>query len=89
MENTLKSFEEHYITTFDNPYDYFDEYKKWKNFDVVEHDYNTEEIYASILKQFGFSMNLSPALINDSCEQAMDQMVAMRPGFWIKATRKD
>ena len=44
------------LTTSDNPHDYFTEYEKWREYDTVLHDYDTEcylDRVAQVNKNFG------------------------------------
>ena len=58
------------VTTVDNPFDYFTEFKDWKNFDE-EKGYFTCEYLARVCNS---SPNLSPELNELAVEEAIDEI---------------
>lgn len=74
-----------YVTTFDNPFDYSKDYLNWRNFDL-NHYYNTEAIFSNICNAFGYSIELPISMQHEIANRAINQMVDMRPGLWIRVT---
>ena len=59
------------LTTFDNPFDPFEQFNEWFLFDV-EKGYNTCSYLARIVKD---SNELSEQESNDATEQAIDEII--------------
>lgn len=64
-----------WLTTLDNPYDYFEQFTLWFLFDV-EKGYNTCSLVDRILSKNNVSFeNLSQKEINDETEKAIDDII--------------
>lgn len=59
------------LTTFDNPYDPFEQFTNWLLFDI-EKGYNTCSYIARIAK---FSDDMTQKEIDDENERAMDEII--------------
>ena len=59
------------LTTFDNPYDPFDQYDDWLQFDL-EAGYSTNSYLARIAM---LSESLSDKEVNDEIERAIDEII--------------
>lgn len=73
------------LTTYDNPYDPFEDWDRWYSFDTRQ-NYNTANKLASLLDEEFVSFLLGPDL--RSIEEAMNQLIDTRPdGFYKKLIR--
>ena len=64
-----------WLTTFDNPYDYFEQFTLWFLFDV-EKGYNTCSLVDRILTKNNVSFDsLSQKELNDETERAIDEII--------------
>lgn len=73
------------ITTVDNPYDPFDEYEEWLQFDMMK-GYNSCGLLAKIART---SDEFSDELNEEIIEQAIDEIVEEFNGtFYKKMTRE-
>lgn len=59
------------LTTIDNPYDYFEQFDKWYNYDIT-HGYNTCSLIARLSKT---SINLSDAINLSEIERVCDEIL--------------
>lgn len=67
------------LTTFDNPYDYFEQFTLWLLFDK-EKGYNTCEYLDRILtKNVGETDDLSQKEIDIAIEEAIDEIIEYNP----------
>lgn len=74
------------ITTTDNPYDYFDEFDQWYNFDV-ERGYNT---CAYIGRLIAVSPSDSDQERHEELERVIDEALKLNiTGNYIKVERDD
>ena len=71
MSNELITTNECMLTTFDNPYDPFEQFTDWFLFDV-EKGYNTCSYIARIAQ---FSDDLSQKEIDEETERAIDEII--------------
>ena len=71
----------HRITTFDNPFDPFDDFEKWYLFDV-DKGYNSCQYLARLAKT---SDSLSEVEYNEEVERAIDKILEFDP---LKIYRK-
>lgn len=64
------------LTTFDNPYDPFDQFASWYMFDV-DHGYNTCSRLSRILDKNGVSVfeDLSEAEISSEMDKAIEEVI--------------
>lgn len=77
--------EEFMLTTFDNPFDPFEEFVSWFLFDV-EKGYNTCSYLARIAK---LSDDLSQVERDKEIERAIDEIITMNPlSIYKKVSRK-
>lgn len=60
-----------WVTTEDNPYDYFDDFDRWYQFDI-SHGYDT---CGYIAREIYDSDELSPALRASELERVVDEIV--------------
>lgn len=68
------------LTTSDNPYNPFTDYDKWRRFDTVEHDYNTE----SYLDRISHSTTeLGDELYLADLESTIDEAVKYNLISWL------
>lgn len=72
-KSTKDSTVEYRLTTFDNPYDPFDQFTDWFLFDAFEKKYNTCEYLARVAN---LSDNLSEKETNEEIERAIDEIIA-------------
>lgn len=74
------------VTTVDNPYDYFEEFDKWYNYDTI-HGYNTCSLLARIAKT---SVELPDSVNRDEIERACDRILKIDfEGIYKKVYEKD
>lgn len=74
------------LTTFDNPYNPFDEFTLWLMFDK-EKGYNTCEHLARIIQS---SDDLSEKEIDEETERAIDEIIKYDPlNIYKKVTKED
>jgi len=74
------------LSTIDNPYNPFDEFDKWYNFDVLK-GYNSCSYLAKIAKT---SDELPESLNQLEIERAIDEIVEINiNGMFCKVTRDD
>lgn len=74
------------ITTTDNPFSPFTQFREWYKFDI-EHGYYTSEWLAKLSSA---SNGLSESLNEMSDENAIDEMIRLNlTGKYKKVTRKD
>ncbi len=59
------------LTTFDNPYDYFEQFEQWFLFDI-EKGYNTCSLLARIAQ---LSEGMSQKEVDDEIERAIDEIL--------------
>lgn len=79
MENRIA------LTTFDNPYDPFEQFTSWFLFDV-EKGYNTCSYLARTVK---LSDDMSEKETNDEIERAIDRIIEVDPfNIYKKVTAK-
>lgn len=86
MKNVSDDVEYEYaLTTFDNPYDPFDQFENWSLFDMTK-GYST----CSYLSRIAHTSNqLSPYENNKEIERAIDEIIAIDPfGIYKKVQRK-
>lgn len=73
------------LTTFDNPYDYFEQFELWLMFDI-EKGYNTCSYLARIAK---FTDDMTQHDMNDEVERAIDEILEYNPlGIYKKVKRQ-
>lgn len=80
------------ITTSDNPFDYFDDFENWFNFDFNLKGYNTCNLLATYAKT---SSALSPAdnemLVDFACDQLLKDypngVIGYEDVYYIKVHR--
>ena len=73
------------ITTVDNPWDPFDQFKEWFAFDV-QHGYNTVGLLATLTFS---SDELSESDVQAAVERAIDAIIDVNPmGVHTKVTRQ-
>ena len=73
------------LTTFDNPYDPFDQFTLWLMFDK-EKGYNTCEYLARIVQ---LSDDLTEKEVDDETERAIDEIIKYDPfNIYKKVTRE-
>lgn len=63
------------LTTFDNPYDYFDEFTLWDLFDKSK-GYNTCSYLARIVH---LTDDMTQKEENEEVERAIDEIIALNP----------
>ena len=73
------------LTTFDNPYDPFDQYDDWLQFDL-EAGYSTNSYLARIAM---LSESLSDKEVNDEIERAIDEIIKYDFRNIYKKVKKD
>ena len=73
------------LTTFDNPYDPFDQYEDWLQFDL-EAGYSTNSYLARIAM---LSESLSDKETNDEIERAIDEIIQYDFRNIYKKVKKD
>lgn len=73
------------LTTFDNPYDPFDQYDDWLQFDL-ESGYSTNSYLARIAM---LSESLSDKELNDEIERAIDEIIKYDFRNIYKKVKKD
>lgn len=64
-----------WITTKDNPYDYFEDYNNWYAFDV-QMQYNTPGLVARLSK---LSTEMNDIEYHEGLEQAIDRIIEIDP----------
>lgn len=72
------------LTTFDNPYDYFEQFTSWYLFDK-EKGYNTCEYLARIAK---ISEDMTQKEIDEEIERAIDEIITINPLDIYKKVRR-
>lgn len=60
-----------YLTTSDNPYDYFNDYERWENYDLVN-GYNTNSRIARVVGDY--NPDIPDEIANDEWMDAMERM---------------
>lgn len=71
------------ITTIDNPFDPFDQFKDWFGFDSVQ-GYNTVDLLGRVAN---YSNSLPPAEQDLAVEDAIDSIVKLNPMY--KKVKRD
>lgn len=66
------------LTTFDNPFDPFEQFTSWFMFDV-EKGYNTCAHLARIVSTFNLPQNLTQKEIDEYDEKAIDMIIKLDP----------
>ena len=78
--------QECWLTTFDNPYDYFTQFDEWNQFDT-DKGYNTCGYIARIAKT---SSELSDVDYNLEVDRAIDEIIKFNPlNIYVKVRRKE
>ncbi len=77
------SNEEVFITTFDNPYDYFTQFDEWLAFDRIN-GYYTLEYLARIVKD---APDLSEVEEKEEIESAIDKIIEWNGSLYKKIRR--
>lgn len=73
------------LTTVDNPYDPFEQFRDWLNFDE-SHDYGCCSIVARLAPT---SEDMLPSEVNRIVEKAIDNFVFADPtGIYMKVTKE-
>ena len=73
------------LTTIDNPYDPFTQFKEWHAFDTVQKGYYTCEYLARIAP---YSSDLAPSVADALLEDAIDEICAINVlGIYKKVRR--
>ena len=73
------------LTTIDNPYDPFTQFKEWYAFDTVQKGYYTSEYLARVAP---YTPEMSAEVVEVLLENAIDEIVAINPlGIYKKVTR--
>lgn len=78
------------LTTIDNPFDYFEQFDSWNQFDI-EKGYYTCEYLAKIvnLKTNLYDNDLTQKEINSIIESAIDEIIELNPlNIYKKVQRK-
>ena len=65
-----------YATTMDNPWNPFTQYDQWKEFDIDEYKYHTNQWLAIFSKH---AKNLQEDEQNDAIEDAVDTFLVVNP----------
>lgn len=78
------------LTTTDNPFDPFDDFRKWFEFDM-QHNYGTTEYLSRIVK---ISDCMSEKDQNEAVEQAIDEIIKINDdlfgkGFYKKVVKEE
>lgn len=74
------------LTTIDNPYDPFVQFKEWYAFDTVQKGYYTCEYLARIAP---YTSEMAPAVADALLENAIDEIVSMNVlGLYKKVKQK-
>lgn len=68
-------YEECFITTLDNPFDYFDEFTSWHMFDV-EKGYYTCNYVARLVQ---LSDDMTQKEVNEEIERVIDEIILNNP----------
>lgn len=72
------------LTTFDNPFDPFEQFTSWFLFDI-EKGYNTCSYLARIVK---LSDDMTQKEVDDEIERAIDEIITLNPiGIYKKVIR--
>ena len=71
MSNESSTLNDYMLTTFDNPYDPFEQFTEWFMFDI-EKGYNTCSYIARIAQ---FSDDMTQKEIEDENERAIDEII--------------
>ena len=73
------------LTTIDNPFDPFEDFNQWYNFDVSK-GYNSSEL----LDRLTFTSEVSPEFVTQSqINEAIDKIVSLNPnGMYKKVTKE-
>ena len=78
--------QECWLTTFDNPYDYFTQFDEWNQFDT-DNGYNTCGYIARIAKT---SSELSDVDYNLEVDRAIDEIIKFNPlNIYVKVRQKE
>lgn len=78
--------QECWLTTFDNPYDYFTQFDEWNRFDT-DKGYNTCGYIARIAKT---SSELSDVDYNLEVDRAIEEILKFNPlNIYVKVRRKE
>ena len=75
-----KPFKEVFITTFDNPFDYFTQFDEWYEYDHLK-GYNTLEYLARIVK---LAPDLSEEETNLEIENSIDSIIEWNGSMYKK-----
>lgn len=73
------------LTTFDNPFDPFEQFTSWFLFDI-EKGYNTCSYLARIVK---LSDDMTQKEVDDEIERAIDEIITLNPIGIYKKVIKD
>ena len=79
-EESLKNTNEVFITTYDNPYDYFTQFDQWLNFDR-EKGYYTLEYVGRLAK---LAPDLSDEEEKEEIESVIDSIIEWNGKFYRK-----
>lgn len=72
------------LSTFDNPFDPFEDYERWLAYDI-SHGYNTSNWVANVAK----TSDLLPIEDNNlEVERAIDEIVNIDPNFYVKIKKE-
>jgi hypothetical protein len=86
MSTVSKESKEYTVTTSDNPYDPFDEFREWYQFDV-DHGYHTCSLLGRIVHT---SEALSELDQDQAIQYAIDEVISENiTGMYIKFERKE
>lgn len=77
-------FDEFMLTTFDNPFDPFEQFTSWLLFDK-EKGYNTSEYLARIVK---FKDGMTQKEENAEVERAIDEIIMTNPANIYKKVKR-
>ena len=65
------------ITTKDNPFNPFEDFKRWWMFDELEHHYKTCEKLADMMNKYGYSSDMNEEEADALKEYAIDRMIEL------------